>query len=55
MTTHQSATSNRYTSTVTLMWLGAGLFMGIAGLFIWAARGERVFSDLVQATLAWCL
>ncbi len=37
------------------LWLASGLGAVLAGLILWSARGERVFSDLVSATISWCL
>ena len=37
------------------LWFATGLAVVGAGLILWSARGERVFSDLVSATISWCL
>jgi hypothetical protein len=37
-----------------LIWLATGAVFVASGLVAWMVRGERVFSDLILATLAWC-
>ncbi|WP_158266644.1 hypothetical protein [Alsobacter soli] len=36
------------------LWLGAAAAVVVAGLLLWAAQGEAVFTDVVSAALAWC-
>lgn|GEM_PF-2965631 len=45
----------RHGRLATLLWLATGLAAVSAGLVLWSSRGERVFSDLVSATISWCL
>jgi len=51
----QASGSANASCAVRLIWLATGLGFIAAGLVLWAARGERVFADIVSASLAWCM
>jgi hypothetical protein len=36
------------------LWAGVAASLTGAGLFLWAAQGEIVFTDVVSSALAWC-
>jgi hypothetical protein len=36
------------------LWAASGLALVVAGLLLWAAQGDAVFTDAVSTALAWC-
>ena len=54
-TSEQAGSSAPASLAVRLIWLATGLGFIAAGLVLWLARGERVFADIVSASLAWCM
>jgi hypothetical protein len=54
-TSEQASSSAPASRIVRLIWLATGLGLVAAGLVLWSVRGERVFADIVSASLAWCM
>ncbi len=50
---HAATAGSRRTGQA--LWLAAALALIAAGLVLWTARAEAIFTDMVSAAIAWCM
>ncbi len=52
---HHTAMIRRGMAPRHVLWLTIGLIFGVAGALLWTIHGTRVFVELVDTALAWCM